>query len=137
MGVIYYQVSRFSTFLYQKLYHSMPYKISPILVIGAFEGLTISYVLQFLVLKFYCFYLGSFSLLCINLIVIALNSYYFSTLKNGKKILKRKPLLWKSQTASVFFTILFFCVCIFIATKVSWEVQDLLGQYRRQRIEIK
>ena len=134
MGIVFYQISRFSAFLYQKLKYSMPYKISPVLVIGAFEGLAISYGIQFLVLKFYCFYLGSLSLLFINLIVVALNSYYFNGLKNGQKILKRKPLLWNSQMASVLFTISFFCVCIFLVSEILWEVQDIIGDYRRRKI---
>jgi preprotein translocase subunit SecG len=136
MAIIFYQVSLFFTFLHRKIDHFVPYKFDTTLFIGSFEVFVVFYLCQFLALKFQYTYLGAFSFFVISIAAICLNSYYFHFLKNEQRIMKGKPMLWKSKVASIVLSISFFCLCIALSVLISREVQDLLAQYRRMNINI-
>jgi hypothetical protein len=134
MGVVFYQISQFFTFIHKRSSNLMPYEFSTVWFFGFFEGFIAFEICSYYALKFQFIYLGEFSFTAILLFITGLNHYYFKTLKNGKRIVKNKPLLWNSGVASILLTVCFFCVCIFLVSKISWEVQDLIGDYRRHNI---
>lgn len=81
------------------------------------EGFFVNFILNILIIDFYCFALNKWAMISIQLLIIFINYFYFNKSKRAKEIVQEKPMFYFNHKLSIVLSSLFF---IFTLSFMFW-----------------
>jgi len=121
LKVIYYY---YFLFYIKILSEREPHTVT-VFVLSVCEGLILNFFIRVSYTYATCNLYGVSGDIIITALILIVNFYYYLTLKNGIRIIREKPALFKSKKISLFIVVSFFLVCLNLIFSGGYVLQNI------------